>query len=93
MDRDGDGVVNEVTIGQISALHIFNTTLTPPIMTLSSEAQAGRALFDHLGCAACHIPSLTTTSPLLPYSFPEVLDGPDRQRLLPGRSESLSRVF
>ena len=76
MDRDGDGVVNEVTIGQISALHIFNTTLTPPLMTLSSEAQAGRALFDHLGCAACHIPSLTTTSPLLPYSFPEVSTDP-----------------
>lgn len=76
VDRDEDGVINEVTIGQLSALHIFNTTLTPPIMQLSREAQAGRELFAHIGCAACHIPTLTTTSPLLTYSFPEVPTDP-----------------
>ena len=76
VDRDEDGVINEVTIGQISALHIFNTTLTPPIMTLSSEAQDGQELFEHIGCADCHIPSLTTTSPMLTYSFPEVPTDP-----------------
>lgn len=76
VDRDGDGMVNEVTIGQMSALHIFNTTLTPPIMTLSSEAQDGQELFEHIGCADCHIPSLTTTSPMLTYSFPEVPTDP-----------------
>ena len=76
VDRDGDGVINEVTIGQISALHIFNTTLTPPIMTLSSEAQDGQELFEHIGCADCHIPSLTTNSPMLTYSFPEVPTDP-----------------
>ena len=76
VDRDGDGMVNEVSIGQISALHIFNTTLTPPIMTLSSEAQDGQELFEHIGCADCHIPSLTTNSPMLTYSFPEVPTDP-----------------
>ena len=76
VDRDNDGVLNEVTIGQISALHIFNTTLTPPIMTLSSDAQDGQELFEHIGCAACHIPSLTTNSPVLTYSFPEVPTDP-----------------
>ena len=76
VDRDDDGVTNEVSIGQISALHIFNTTLAPPIMTLSSEAQDGQELFAHIGCADCHIPSLTTTSPMLTYSFPEVPTDP-----------------
>ena len=76
VDRDEDGVINEVSIGQISALHIFNTTLTPPIMHLSREAQDGQELFAHIGCAACHIPSLTTTSSMLTYSFPEVPTDP-----------------
>ena len=76
VDRDNDGVINEVTIGQISALHIFNTTLTPPLMHLSSDAQAGQELFEHIGCADCHIPALTTTSPMLTYSFPEVPTDP-----------------
>lgn len=76
VDRDGDGVINEVTIGQISALHIFNTTLTPPFMDLSREARDGQELFEHIGCADCHIPALTTNSPILTYSFPEVPTDP-----------------
>ncbi len=76
VDRDNDGVINEVSIGQISALHIFNTTLTPPIMHLSSDAQEGQELFEHIGCADCHIPALTTNSPMLTYSFPEVPTDP-----------------
>ncbi len=76
VDRDNDGVINEVSIGQISALHIFNTTLTPPIMHLSSDAQEGQELFEHIGCADCHIPSLTTNNPMLTYSFPEVPTDP-----------------
>ena len=76
VDRDGDGVINEVSIGQISALHIFNTTLTPPLMDLSRNAQDGQELFEQIGCADCHIPALTTTSPILTYSFPEVPTDP-----------------
>ena len=87
VDRDNDGVINEVTIGQISALHIFNTTLTPPIMHLSSDAQEGQELFEHIGCADCHIPSLTTNNPMLTYSFPEVPTDPTASRL---RSRSAS---
>ncbi len=76
VDRDGDGVINEVSIGQISALHIFNTTLTPPLMDLSRNAQEGQELFEQIGCTDCHIPALTTTSPMLTYSFPEVPTDP-----------------
>ena len=76
VDRDGDGVINEVSIGQISALHIFNTTLTPPLMDLSRNAQDGQELFEQIGCADCHIPALTTNSPTLTYSFPEVPTDP-----------------
>ena len=76
VDRDGDGVINEVSIGQISALHIFNTTLTLPLMDLSREAGDGQELFEQIGCADCHIPALTTTSPILTYSFPGVPTDP-----------------
>ncbi len=95
VDRDNDGVINEVTIGQISALHIFNTTLTPPVIDDPSceaqylwsvpphdlknefcEARAGLEIFTSIGCADCHVPSLTTDSPMLTYSFPEVPTDP-----------------
>ena len=77
VDRDGDGVTNEVSIGQMSALHIFSTFLTPPFMeNLSGEAQYGKYLFEYAGCADCHMPALTTERPILTYSFPEVPTDP-----------------
>lgn len=73
VDADGDGVVNEVSIGQMSALHIFSTTLPPPEMAeLDLRAQKGQELFEKIGCADCHVPVLSTESPILTYSFPEM---------------------
>ena len=77
VDRDLDGVTNEVSIGQMSALHIFNTTLIPPFMAkLNIKAHRGRKEFTRIGCADCHMPSLTTESPTLTFSFPEVPTDP-----------------
>lgn len=71
-DADGDGVVNELLIGELSAVAIFNTTLEHPIKKGNSKAsREGREIFDAIGCAECHIPQLTTHSRFLPFSFPE----------------------
>lgn len=76
-DGDGDGVVNEVLIGEVSALSIFITTLErPDTDRLGAMGRGGAALFGSLGCAACHIPFLTTNSRFLTYSFPEVPTDP-----------------
>lgn len=77
-DEDGDGVVDEVLSGEISALHIFNTNLERPEVRdpLPGYAQ-GLALFSSIGCAGCHIPELKGQRRRLNYAFPEVENDPD----------------
>lgn len=73
VDGDGDGVVDEILIGELSAMHIFNTNMEPPTQDpLTPAGVQGAMLFNSVGCATCHIPSLETSSPVLNYSFPEV---------------------
>ncbi len=73
VDADGDGVVNELLVGELSALAIFNTTLEIPYQeTLSNRAKRGFEHFVRIGCADCHKPYLDTNSSILTYSYPEV---------------------
>ena len=74
VDTDGDGVMNEMLVGEVSALHIFNTTLERPVFEPQGDAEAGARLFADLGCAACHVPVLVTSRRSLTYSFPEIAD-------------------
>lgn len=77
-DADGDGVAIEVTIGEMSALHIFQVALKRPKHKhpLNSQEKIGKSLFSSLGCARCHIPKLILNSNLLPVAFPEVPTDP-----------------
>jgi len=77
-DPDGDGVVNEIFVGEVSALHIFSVSTEKPrkLPQGSPQVQAGKALFGSLGCATCHVPSLNTNSKLLPIAFPEDITDP-----------------
>jgi len=73
VDADGDGVVNEILPGELSALHAFAVTLERPQQdraTLTSIA--GQTTFRAIGCADCHVPTLSTRSRDLPLRFPEV---------------------
>lgn len=73
VDEDGDGVTDEILIGELSALHIFDTNMERPTQDpLSPDAAAGSVLFNSIGCTMCHVPFLDTKSPVLTYSFPEV---------------------
>lgn len=79
VDADGDGVVNEVLIGEVSALEIFITTQdSPKKLPENREARRGRRLFTQIGCADCHMPVIKTISPYLSYSFPEVPTDPSQ---------------
>jgi hypothetical protein len=78
VDADEDGVSDEVSVGELSALHIHNVLLPRPEQERGSRsAQRGGRLFDAIGCAECHKPSLTTHSRLLPVSFPEIATEPE----------------
>ncbi len=77
VDEDGDGVSNEALVGELSALHIFNTNLErPEVRDPSPTFDQGLALFEGVGCAMCHIPTMTTKGQVLRYAFPEVDTNP-----------------
>ena len=77
VDADGDGVANEILVGELSALHIFMATMERPRETkLTPESASGKTLFEQIGCAGCHIPELMTESGVLTLSFPEIETDP-----------------
>jgi Di-haem oxidoreductase, putative peroxidase len=63
-DFDEDGVDNEFSVGQLSALVLFQASLPPlsrKVGTDQTSTQAwnsGKKLFENTGCAYCHVPSL-----------------------------------
>ncbi|MDR3470127.1 MAG: di-heme oxidoredictase family protein [Devosia sp.] len=63
-DFDGDGKTSEVSDGAVSALVAFQASLPSPTEVPFSNpdwevrAVAGKAMFDKIGCAACHVATL-----------------------------------
>ena len=78
VDADGDGMVDELSIAEMSVLHVFDVTNPRPevALPLSAQAEAGFRAFQELGCAGCHIPFLKTKTRFLPLAFPEVAEDP-----------------
>ncbi len=77
VDADGDGVVNEILPGEVSALEIFITTQDSPRQERrDASARRGAKLFQSTGCADCHIPELNTKSRVLSYAMPEIATAP-----------------
>ena len=82
-DADGDGVVNEMTVVDMTALHIFDVTNPVPfIERFDDAALGGFRAFDGVGCGQCHVPVLKTRSRHLPLSFPEIPEAPWRNAYL-----------
>lgn len=77
VDDDGDGVADEIFVGELSALHVFGTQLERPVIEeWTTEARRGLRAFDAIGCASCHVPRLQTRGRELRYRFPEVEEDP-----------------
>lgn len=77
VDGDNDGVVNEVLVGEMSALEIFVTTQDSPRQLRQNwTARRGLQRFKQVGCADCHRPKLASESTRLAYRFPEINDDP-----------------
>ncbi len=79
LDPDGDGVAEELSVGDVTALTIYvgaqeipTTTgrlvreglVPPPPTDVASLAERGRSLFASIGCIDCHTPSLTVLDPV-----------------------------
>jgi hypothetical protein len=77
VDGDDDGITDEITVGELSALGVFLGTLPRPRQgKMIGSAPAGEALFASMGCAGCHTPFLDTNSKDLPLRFPQVPTDP-----------------
>ncbi len=63
-DFDGDGVQRELTLGDITAVSIWQAQLSVPVQVLPQDPEArdevahGEFVFDDLGCTGCHVPAL-----------------------------------
>ncbi len=66
-DFDEDGIVRELTIGDLTAVSLWQAALPTPGQWLpadgatQSQIKLGEALFDRIGCSSCHMPELTLT--------------------------------
>ncbi len=95
VDGDGDGVRNELTIGDMTSLAVYMAAqprpttlielnqlgLLEPALTSAqvNQINQGAQVFNAIGCATCHIPQLTLTTTGLQRAKPE--------RRLPRRDE------
>ncbi len=67
-DLDRDGIVNELTEGDITAVTIFQATLDFPDNVFSENEEIktaqlkGKEVFNNIGCASCHMPTLPLKS-------------------------------
>ncbi len=75
-DPDGDGVKNELTVGDITAIALFQAQLGTPGRKMPDDpirrkaAEAGEALFNKIGCSSCHVPAMTLKSRMFTEANP-----------------------
>jgi cytochrome c peroxidase len=80
VDADKDGVADELTAGDITAVTIYQAALDTPKRVLPKErnrrvaVDRGERLFEQVQCSACHVPSLVLDNPVFsepgPYNPP-----------------------
>lgn len=77
-DFDEDGINNEMSAADISALVAWQASLPPPIQKQPEDAkwqqaaEQGQAIFHKIQCASCHIPALPLSN--LTFTDPGLWD-------------------
>ncbi|OED41914.1 hypothetical protein AB833_08530 [Chromatiales bacterium (ex Bugula neritina AB1)] len=85
IDFDEDGINNEITDGDVSALVAWQATLRSPLQLQpeneqwQSAAAAGNVRFNSIGCAQCHRPALPLKSAVFSDPGPYDAAGTRRQ--------------
>lgn len=86
-DGDFDGVTNELSVGDITALTVHLAAMARPVSEVEladlglmdlpvderDHIKAGEALFADIGCASCHIPQITVENTV--FSEPTTTPG------------------
>jgi hypothetical protein len=61
-DPDGDGMLEELTEGDMDLLEFYLLNHPPPAeLERTAQRQRGRELFSQTGCTACHVPDWAIT--------------------------------
>ena len=85
IDADGDGMADELTRGDITALVVFMATLPVPGSVISSDPYVrtasinGEAIFNEIGCNTCHKPYLRLDNPI--FTEPNPFNPPGKLKL------------
>lgn len=81
-DPDGDGVTNELTRADITAVALYQATMAVPGRVIPNDPEVeqavlnGEDVFNRTGCAACHIPRLPLDNKGWVYSEPNPYNPP-----------------
>ena len=98
-DPDGDGVTNEMTRADVTAVSVFQATLQVPGRVIPNDPEVEEAVmigekrFAALGCVTCHIPALPLDRQGWLYSEPNPFNPakpPQGPNLLVGQAPTLT---
>ena len=89
-DPDGDGVANELTQADITAVTLFQAVMAVPGHVIPSNPEivravtAGERLFRQIGCVDCHVPTLPLGKRSWVYTEPNPYNPPGNLRVRTG---------
>ena len=95
-DPDGDGVMNEMTRADVTAVSIFQATMAVPGRVIPNDPEIEEAVllgehrFASMGCTACHIPALPLDRQGWIYSEPNPFNPANPPNLLVGQAPTLT---
>jgi hypothetical protein len=85
-DPDGDGVTNEITRADLTAVSLYQAALQVPgrVIPRDPEIEAavlhGERMFTAVGCATCHVPELPLTRKAWTFEEPGPFNPPGNSR-------------
>lgn len=85
-DPDGDGVMNEMTRAEVTALTVYQAAMAVPGRVIPNDPEIehaikdGEKVFGKIGCAVCHIPSLPLEKRDWVYTEPNPFNPPTNLR-------------
>lgn len=86
-DPDGDGLNNELTRADITAVTIFQATMAVPGRVIPNDPEVeqavlnGEKVFEKIGCSSCHIPKLPLNNKGWIFSEPGPFNPPTNLRV------------
>lgn len=85
-DLDGDGIANEMTRADMTAVSVYQATLQVPGRVIPRDKEiedavmAGERAFEKIGCGRCHVPALPLTDKGWLYTEPNPYNPPTNLR-------------